>query len=352
MPTETERLIGLLEATVQALIASQQQQSAMFAQMRMPVPEAAPQVPVVVTGRTLNEWLDIHWQNLLTRGYKPSTLKNRSAVLAHVRRVWGERPVHAIRPHEISSGLQQFLPARASTGRRVWAELREAMNDAVANDWAQSNPVTHVRAPVERVKRKRLKFETWQAMLTLAKAGPQRWLPCLLLLALATGQRRADLGKMRFDDVVDGYLRIEQQKEAGKGYGARVELPLTLRLNAIGMTLGEVIEMCRSAGKPGPTLLRTAGGKAIELSSLSARFSEGIRTVLGEDAHGEHEWPSLHEVRSLAARLYRAEGHDVQTLLGHKAAEMTEMYVNDRGLSSREWKRLVIPETQSTTALS
>jgi integrase len=43
----------------------------------------------------------------------------------------------------------------------------------------------------------------------------------LLLLALVTGQRRADLAKMRFSDIVVDeagaqYLRVEQQKEAGK----------------------------------------------------------------------------------------------------------------------------------------
>lgn len=64
---------------------------------------------------------------------------------------------------------------------------------------------------------------------------------------------------MRFDDVVDGHLQIEQQKQAGKGYGARVAIPLTLRLDAVGMTLAEVIDLCRDIGEPGPMLLRKAG---------------------------------------------------------------------------------------------
>jgi len=189
--------------------------------------------------------------------------------------------------------------------------------------------------------------DTWQAMRTLAHTGPQRWVESLLLLAIATGQRRGDLAAMKFSDVVDGHLRIEQLKQAGKGYGARVAIPLTLRLDCIGMTVGDVIEHCRGSAKPGERLLRKAGGGPIEESSLSARFHECIVAVLGADAHGLHEWPSLHEVRSLAARSYIEQGLSmqvVQTLLGHKHAEMTQLYVDDRGLSAREWKRVEVSE--------
>jgi len=48
-------------------------------------------------------------------------------------------------------------------------------------------------------------------------------------------------------------------------------------------------------------------------------------------------------VRSLSARTYIAEGMPadvVQTLLGHKDAEMTAVYLNDRGLTAAEWKQV------------
>ena len=187
----------------------------------------------------------------------------------------------------------------------------------------------------------------WSQMREVAKLHNQRWIESMLLLAIVTGQRRADLAKMRFDDVVDGHLQIEQQKQAGKGYGARVSIPLTLRLNAINMTVGEVIEHCSHSARPGPTLLRKSGGGAIEQSSLSARFHEVIVLVLGKAAHAPFEWPSLHEVRSLSARLYNEQGEDVQTLLGHKNAEMTAVYIDDRGLTSGTWKK-VVPKEAAT----
>lgn len=293
------------------------------------------------SARPLNDWIDIHEQQLRERGYHEQTIKNRMANLAHARRLWGAVDIGDLRPHRVLSDLREaFMPVRLSTARRVLAELRDAYTNAIANDWAESNPALHVKLPAQKIKRRRLTLEIWQQMMDRAGSSSIRWLEPMLLLALVTGQRRADLAKMAFTDVVDDCLRVEQQKQAGKGYGARVAIPLKLRLQAIDLSVGDVIERCRSYARPGSTLLRRRGGGDIELSSLSTRFNECIRAACGPSAFGLREWPSLHEVRSLAARLYRAEGVDVQTLLGHKDAEMTAVYVDDRGLSAHEWKRV------------
>lgn len=336
-PTE---LAGMLELMAQAL--------RLMPAGGLPVAQQvpAPAGPAAPTSRTLGEWLDVHDSILLTRGYKAQTIKNRRSNLAHVRRLWGAVPVAELRPHAVASALRSFPKEKSSTAVRVLAELRDAYVEAIANGWAENNPARDIKPPKHKVMRERLELDVWMQMRLLSKASPQRWVESLLLLALAIGQRRADLAKVRFDDVVDGHLRIEQQKEAGKGYGARVAIPLTLRLDCIGMTVGDVIEHYRQSGKPGPTLLRKANGRPIEMSSLSARFCQHIKVVLGDKDPGTHKRPSLHETRSLSARAYVAQGLEpkvVQTLLGHSELEMTELYLNDRGLSRNEWKRVEVP---------
>lgn len=306
--------------------------------------------------RTMGQWLDVHLQQLGEKGYAAQTMKNRTACIAHLRRLWGDRPIASIKPHDVATGLKSFGPKETSKSSRVLSELRDAFAEAIAAGWVDINPAQPIKRPVHKVIRARLKFEVWQAMWNQAKTGPQRWVESMLLLAVVTGQRRGDLAKMRFCDVVtddDGQqvLRIEQQKQAGKGYGARVAIPLSLYMEAIGMTVGDVIEHCRSSAKPGATLLRKAGGGPIEESSLSARFHELILAVLGPAAHQPYEWPSLHEARSLSARLYLQQGlprETVQTLLGHKHAEMTELYADDRGLSAAKWKRVAVPAAADT----
>lgn len=295
------------------------------------------------------EWLSTYRTIIGQRGYHEQTLKNRATSLKHIECVWGELPLQAIKPHEIATKHKLCTPHKAG---RVLGELRDVYVEAIANGAAETSPAAHVKPPRAHGLRKRLTLEVWHSMLTLSKAGPQRWVYALLLLALATGQRRADLAKMKFSDVVDGHLRVEQQKKARKLVGARVAIPLTLRLPATGMTLGEVIELCRGIGAPGEHLLRKQGGGPIEMSSLSARFREHILAVLGADAHGQYEWPSLHEVRSLSARTYIADGMQpatVQTLLGHKHAEMTQLYLDDRGLTAGEWKTVCAPALTPAT---
>lgn len=291
--------------------------------------------------RTLNDWIDIYDGLLDQRGYCHQTLRNRRANLRHVRSLWGANPLQATKPRHISDALQRFLPEKAAMARRIYDELRDVYREAVANEWCETNPVLNTRRPQCKVKRKRLSLDTWDDMCEAALVHRQAWVLPMLLLALTTGQRRADLAKMRFSDVWDGHLHIEQQKKAGKEYGARVALPLTLRLDEIGLTLADVIEICRRYGPGGQTLLRRNDGKPIELSSLSTRFNEVIRGCCGKRAYGDREWPSLHEVRSLAERLYRKQGIATQHLLGHKSQDMTDKYNDDRGLTAGEYKRLV-----------
>ncbi|KQY83658.1 hypothetical protein ASD35_24345 [Pelomonas sp. Root1444] len=287
---------------------------------------------------TVAEWLTTYRTIIGDRNYDPQTIKNRGTSLRYIETHLGARPLRAIKPHEIATLLKTCTPHKAG---RILGELRDIYVEAINNGEAESSPAAHVKPPRAPGLRKRLTLDMWQDMLLLASTGPQRWVPAMLLLALHTGQRRADLAKMKFSDVVDGHLRVEQQKKARKLIGARVAIPLTLRLEATGMTLGEVIELCRGIGAPGDTLLRQANGRPIEMSSLSARFCEHITAVTPSDAYKEFERPSLHEVRSLSARTYITEGMPpvtVQTLLGHKHAEMTAVYLNDRGLTDAEWK--------------
>jgi hypothetical protein len=69
---------------------------------------------------------------------------------------------------------------------------------------------------------------------------PFEYMKNAMLLALVTAQREGDISKMQFTDVWDGHLHVEQIKT-----GAKVAIPLSLRCDAIGMTLEQVIAQCR-----------------------------------------------------------------------------------------------------------
>lgn len=270
---------------------------------------------------------------------KAQTIRNKTAIFNHIDRLGGHLELSRLRPMQIAADLKAVSTDSSYAAQRILAELRQLYTEAMANELVQTNPATNVRTIRVRVKRKRLGFDTYKAMLDVSDSK-RPWVKCMLLLAIVTGQRRADLAKMKFSDIKDGYLHIEQQKEAGKGYGARVAIPLSLELEALGVTLGGVIKMCRRYGTRGEFLLRKDNGEALELSSLSIQFSALIQEVTAPGTYAKSERPSLHEIRSLSARLYKEQGIDTRTLLGHKNADMTALYEDDRGLSAKEFKKV------------
>lgn len=287
--------------------------------------------------RTLGEWATTYRQIIAAKPISDKTKANRRSSLGRLVDGLGEeRIISGIRPHEVAGLVMDVHAQYPQCAKRLLIEAREVFNEALNYGWLLRNPAQSVKSPVVRVRRQRLTLEQWQAIHTYAVEYLPPWVSRMLVLALVTGQRRSDLCKMRFDDVWDGHLHVEQAKT-----GARIALPLSLRLDAIGVTLEEAIEDCRAYAVGAEFLLRKHNGQAPGLASLSARFEDARNVRVPLCRHGLPA--SLHECRSLSERLYRARGVDTRTLLGHKHQAMTDVYNNDRGLSSGEWKRLALP---------
>lgn len=101
------------------------------------------------------------------------------------------------------------------------------------------NPAQATKQPRNRIKRERLSLEEWQAIFSQAEDYPH-YLRCGMLLAVVTGQRLGDISDMKFSDVWDDMLHIEQEKT-----GVKLAIPLSLRCQAIGISLREVITFFR-----------------------------------------------------------------------------------------------------------
>lgn len=87
------------------------------------------------------------------------------------------------------------------------------------------------------VKRSRLSADEFDAILHKASADLP-WVTLSIKLALVSAQRVSDIVKMRWDDIQDGRLRVEQQKT-----GMKLAIPLSASVH--GITLSSVIEECR-----------------------------------------------------------------------------------------------------------
>jgi integrase len=297
---------------------------------------------------TLSEFSETYLRIVWGRPLCEHTKVSYRISIAHLLRGLGDMQMRSIKPVHVQQAMTRIIDnGSPCAAKRFLCHAKDLFAEAIYAGIITSNPAEHVRRPSYHVARSRLSFEVWRGMLDTAEKSSVRWIAPMLLLALVTAQRRGDLVKMRFSDVWDDCLHIEQQKTS-----ARIALPLALRLDVIGLSVGDVIERCRGYARGNKFMLRTAGGKNVVSNCLSTRFREVLVISLGGRWNRPGTPPTLHECRSLSERLYREQGIDTQTLLGHKTQRMTDIYNDDRGLNKDKWRVLRLDYSPSFSAQS
>lgn len=287
--------------------------------------------------RTCREWAVVYLQIIDVRQITDHTKANRRCALQHLLNELGDERIGSIKPLRVGKLIRDISTRSPQTAKRVLFEARDFFNEAILEGWIDHNPAAAIKPPLVRILRHRLSFDHWRRIRAWSVSNQPPWVCRMLDLALVTAQRRSDLSTMGEDDVWNGHLHVIQQKT-----GTRLEIPVALRLDAIGRSIADVIEDCQNYAAPGQTFLRRQSGAHLVDASLSARFEEaregaGLRWDTGTP-------PSLHECRSLSERLYREQGIDTRVLLGHKHQSMTDAYNDDRGLTAGKWITLALPD--------
>lgn len=132
---------------------------------------------------------------------------------------------------------------------------------------------------------------------------------------------------MRYDDIQGGKLIVRQSKT-----GALIAVEIGPSLHAVLATAKAAGLLCPYIIARRPTRQNKAKPHpfAVLPSFLSKAVAEARdKTGLFSD-YGDGERPTLHELRSLGAHLYREAGTPetaIQALLGHADAKTTEHYL-------------------------
>lgn len=319
------------------------------------------------SGMPFNAWAIHYLRRIEKRNLAANTMRSRKSMINAAVAKFQDRPLHELA--EDVAAFSEFFDEVANAGKnRLAMALRSTLIDVFAEAHATGalasslpNPVSLTTRPQAEVKRARLTLETYQAIWPHCEELGKRigiWHPNSVLLAMVTGQRREDLGIMQFKRgrdweaawlafqrgekyplhpypfVEDNLLWVVQQKT-----GSLVRIPLDLRLEALNLIVGEVIDRCRSSSVVSRHLLHhtipfghAPAGSTVHLDTITRQFAEA-RRLSGLTWDGKTP-PTFHELRSLSERLYRDQGVDTQTLLGHRHARMTEVYNDPRGA---EW---------------
>ncbi|VAW71841.1 hypothetical protein MNBD_GAMMA12-1781 [hydrothermal vent metagenome] len=310
-----------------------------------------------VKGVRFDIFSEAYYDSCVNRGHKENTLRSLKSRIKRLNASLGNLVLNSITAKHIS----EVIDAVYAEGKHRSAEVlrstaieifKEAKAKGVFPD-TRDNPAQITRMPGRvKVKRSRLQLNELNIFLDHSnKFDP--WLRNSLLLALVTGQAREDLSLARFkrdndwyqmrDDfmkeksrempysfIEDGYYHATRQKT-----GALIKIPLSLKLEAIGLSIGDVVEICQDNVNSKyilhHTMRRTKSelGDPIHKDTLSRRFA-ALRnsTLLKWDSPKP---PTFHEIRSLAERCYREQGVNTQNLLGHKNMSTTEKYHDLRG---------------------
>jgi integrase len=281
---------------------------------------------------TFHSWLERYEKILQARGLKPKTLIDYASKLRSIKERMQDNPIAEITTRQIAMILNDYAAeGKNAMAKLIRSTLSDIFREAIAEGHITINPVTATRTAKFEVKRTRLMLDEYRAIYKAAEALSP-WVNLAMDLAVLTGQRISDLCAMSWEDVREGYLYVEQKKT-----GAKLAIPVALRLDELDVSLEGILAKCRNLSG-GKNIISSTAGKALSPATVSGNFRKA-RELSGLSFSGEP--PSFHELRSLSARLYdKQAGEDfTQHLLGHKSGVMTAKYRDDRG---REWDKIEI----------
>ncbi|QBX86400.1 phage integrase Arm DNA-binding domain-containing protein [Enterobacter roggenkampii] len=296
------------------------------------------------TDITVTEWIDkyivIQEERLKNNELRPNSFRQKNKPLRLFREHCGMRylkDIETIDIAEITDAIKNDGFSRMAQVVRI--VLVDVFKEAQHAGYVPPgyNPAMATKQPRHKVTRQRLSLEEWKSIYEAAETM-QPYLQCGMLLALVTGQRLGDICRMKFSDIWDDMLHIEQEKT-----GSRLAIPLDLKCDALGLTLRDVVSKCRDAVISKylvhfrHSTSQATRGDSVSSSSLTTSFKKARNKCGIEWEKGTA--PTFHEQRSLSERLYEAQGVDTQKLLGHKSPQQTAKYHDDRG---KDWTIIAV----------
>lgn len=236
------------------------------------------------------------------------TRKDNDKELANLLKVFALMPIDAIAPMHV----REYMDIRGQVAK-VRANREKALLSHIFNkarEWgytALQNPCQGVKGFKETGRSRYITDAEFnqvktQAHFTVIDA---------MDLALLTGQRPADVLKLKRTDIRDGALWIVQNKT-----GARLGVEIT---GELALVINRINERPRRA--IGAYLVQDENGQPLSQLALRSRFDKA-RTAAGVDFQ-------FRDIRGKAATDTGNLAHS-QKLLGHKNRDMTEHYVRAR----------------------
>lgn len=264
----------------------------------------------------------------LPQSDKPNTIKSRRSLDRKIVTALGNMACSQVTVQDVAELVARETEAgKMRSGQALRSRLVDAFTHAVQLGWADANPAAVTRAPVVKIQRGRLTLDTFTRIYEIAPQVSE-WLQRAMRLALITGADRSTIAGLQRSMSDGEWLTFTRAKT-----GARIAIPLRIRLEALGWTLGD--ELRQRTGIVSPYLVHhvnvwgnAPAGSKVHPDRISHAFTQA-RKLAGIQDEGA---PTFHELRSLSKRLYDAQGGiDTKALLGHADEKAARKYADPRG---------------------
>lgn len=240
------------------------------------------------------------------------TQKGNLYELTFLRKAFAHVAIDSITPHHIA----QYRDARGAPTRanRELALFSHAFNKA--REWgmtAKENPTRGVKKFTEKPRAYYADDKTWDAI--LAHSSPE--LRFALELAYLTGQRPADIFAMRWSDLREGFVWVQQAK-TGKKLKIVIEGRLAALLDEIRATIPS------RKNQLSPFVIAADSGSRLSVTMYSDRLAAARAAAI--KAHPELA-ESIQKFQFRDARPKAASDLDLaqaQALLGHSNSAITK----------------------------
>ncbi|HKR46500.1 MAG TPA: hypothetical protein VJU59_43710 [Paraburkholderia sp.] len=214
-----------------------------------------------------------------TTGVKPATITARR----HQDKVISEALGHIKCAELTTKHVAELLEEIEARGKMQWAvqvrsRMKAVCRRGMALGWMDKNPADATERAKVKVKRKRMTLDVFNAALEQApKVAP--WLQNAMLLALISGQALSTIGRWERASVKNGVATVTRAKT-----GVSIAIPLELRMEAVNMSLGEIIARCKASYVVSKYLIhhvrgnvKAPKGSAIKVKTISEKFLKARR---------------------------------------------------------------------------
>lgn len=242
---------------------------------------------------------------------KYNTARNKRLCIRRLRPVFCDVAPDTIKPSDVYRYIdlrqQKISKASANLDRGV---LSDVFDYAIRWGVAESNPVKETRR-LSVPKRERYITDA-EFNLLYQRASPL--VRCVMDMAFITGLRIGDILKIKLGDIQNDELSVVTQKTGKKLVFLAVD------------DLAEVIARARALPRPilSTFLFCARTGKQMTTSNFDKKWRPlKIKVGLHDNLH-------FHDIRSKAATDGKADGVNVQQLLGHSKSSTTDGYIKAR----------------------